>query len=634
MWNLGFDELLDSLFSTAMAVSGYADDACAIFTGDTPQQAWSKAQAALGRAERWARRHGLAFCPKKSEYLIFKWGKWKVDIPHLTIGGNPISRVSSAKYLGVTINDSLKWMQHITDKATKARFLLMRATSAFGKIWGPSPKLIKWTYEAVVLPKVLYACHLWHNILGTQYLRNKWAKLSRLALLAMAPCRIHTPTAGMEVVLGILPAHLRAWGKNLMTMLRLTGYQTNVPLSGHLADIRTDYENLGVGSFELDQIPPVRAGLPLHRTYTEKPPPDPPITPWVRVEGDDYLREIDNCPFPSVSIYTYGSKTDEEKEWGTGSGLAVYGTHKAKDSDPIHTVAVSLCHGNTVFMAEVKAIHKALLTYHGLRVSVHIPRPPALYLWSDSMAAILALQARQIFSKTVLECRKLLDLTAAFVPTILSWTKAHVGNPGNEMADRLAKTGTTMERPEGPYPFDRVPTSFIKGRIKEAVSDRWTQYWVNLDSCRQTKIWFPEPDTKKSKAILALDRLAIGRLIRWYTGHNFTRRHQHIIDPDLYQTNVCRLCLHGVESAEHLLTDCPILEHSRNYYLLFNQLDTILDINPQYLADFIKDVLEGLEDQSDKPPPISIHDRGRNLVPLQIQPVAFQFSPDTSISSE
>jgi len=52
-------------------------------------------------------------------------------------------------------------------------------------------------------------------------------------------------------------------------------------------------------------------------------------------------------------------------------------------------------------------------------------------------------------------------------------------------------------------------------------------------------------------------------------------------------------------------------------------------MNPQYSADFIKDVLEGLEDQSEEPPPISIHD---SQVSLQIQPVAFQFSPDTSIS--
>jgi len=44
-------------------------------------------------------------------------------------------------------------------------------------------------------------------------------------------------------------------------------------------------------------------------------------------------------------------------------------------------------------------------------------------------------------------------------------------------------------------------------------------------------------------------------------------------------------------------------------------LETKLDINPQYLADFIKDVLEGLEDQSEEPLPISIHDRGEEPSP-------------------
>jgi len=149
-----------------------------------------------------------------------------------------------------------------------------------------------------------------------------------------------------------------------------------------------------------------------------------------------------------------------------------------------------------------------------------------------------------------------------------------------------------------------------------------------------TKLWFPKPDPAKSKSILKLDRLASGRLIRWYTGHNFTRRHQHLLNPEVFQTNICRLCLHGVESAEHLIIECPTLEHSRNYYLLFNQLESQYEPQPQHLADFVKEVLEGLEDQSETPPPIQIHDRERNRPSLKILPVAFQFSPDTSISSE
>jgi len=272
MWNLGFDELLDSLFGTAAAVAGYADDACAVFTGSTIQDAWSRTQAALGKAERWAGRNGLEFCPKKSEYLVLDKLRGANQIPPLMLRGCPISRVSAAKYLGVTITDTLKWATHLSDKTRKARFLLMRATSAFGKIWGPTPRLIKWTYEAVVLPKVLYASHLWHRLLDTQQVRKGWTKLTRLALMAMAPCRVHSPTAGLEIILGILPAHIRAWGRNMNTMLRVLDYQVDRPVSGHLADIKVDYDGIGLGSFTLDQIPPIRLRQPLHRTYTSEPP--------------------------------------------------------------------------------------------------------------------------------------------------------------------------------------------------------------------------------------------------------------------------------------------------------------------------------------------------------------------------
>jgi len=179
-------------------------------------------------------------------------------------------------------------------------------------------------------------------------------------------------------------------------------------------------------------------------------------------------------------------------------------------------------------------------------------------------------------------CQRLLDLTATLVPICLSWTKAHVGNSGKGWL-KDPKTGRTVPI----WSYSNI--SFVKSRIKDAVSDKWSQYWESLDSCRQTKLWFPRPDPVKSKFILKLDRLFI---VRWYMGHNFSHRHQHLLIPDVFQTNLCRLCFQGVESAEYLIIECHTLEHSRNYCLLFNQLVSQYEPQPQHLADFIKEELD------------------------------------------
>ena len=80
---------------------------------------------------------------------------------------------------------------------------------------------------------------------------------------------------------------------------------------------------------------------------------------------------------------------------------------------------------------------------------------------------------------------------------------------------------------------------------------------------RQTKIWFPKPDPKKSNQLLQMMRKNLGRLVQFFTGHNRLKRHknlqQGIIDP--YS---CRLCLEKEESSFHVIAECPALQSIRS----------------------------------------------------------------------
>ena len=100
---------------------------------------------------------------------------------------------------------------------------------------------------------------------------------------------------------------------------------------------------------------------------------------------------------------------------------------------------------------------------------------------------------------------------------------------------------------------------------------------------RQTKLWFPLINLLLSKKILQLDRIELGRLIRWITGHNFLRRHQNLLDPDNYVTDLCRLCGTCPETAEHILTQCVTLDHTRKHCM-----------NVPYMEPPYKWSLEGL----------------------------------------
>ena len=73
-------------------------------------------------------------------------------------------------------------------------------------------------------------------------------------------------------------------------------------------------------------------------------------------------------------------------------------------------------------------------------------KPKYIKIFSDSQAALLALNSAEITSELVLKTKEALNLLAQCTQRVtLVWIKAHVGHPGNEIADELAKEATKKE---------------------------------------------------------------------------------------------------------------------------------------------------------------------------------------------
>jgi hypothetical protein len=56
--------------------------------------------------------------------------------------------------------------------------------------------------------------------------------------------------------------------------------------------------------------------------------------------------------------------------------------------------------------------------------------------------------------------------------------------------------------------------------------------WKNHNKCRQTKLWFAEPDRNLSRDIIQRSKANLGQLVQFFTGHNNLMRHQFIINND------------------------------------------------------------------------------------------------------
>ena len=549
VWNLVYDAALVIMNRAPTFGIGFADDGVVLIAGHNLSLLSFHLQKVVNELTLWGKDCGLTFSTEKSNVVLFTNEPNPPCAPVLKMYGSVIPYVTSLKYLGIHFTSNLSWSLHIDLKLSKAKKLLNISRSAFGSFWGPSPKLTKWIFDCVVRPIVTYGSHVWsHGLKESSKSFRILNKIQRLALLPLAPIRVKTPTAGLEIITGTLPLDLHIKNLNLNTYLRIKNRIRVLwdgvgrdGRRGHLFHLSSQFSGCTVAGIPMDRIPTVVSWTKLYR---------------VCIDYDPLTLSV-----PTLRIYTDGSKAGDK----SGYGLLF---HQSSSLDPqqfssIHEDSGPLGSLATVFQAEVHAIIQAL------KYLVRISSPsqenrvrfgPILsaHIFCDSQSALKALDSHLINSHQVLECHNLLNAMGRRLEISLYWVKAHVGVVGNERADALAKHGAATYI-EGPAPFILCSHSFVKASILGDVVEDWCLRWGNLPTCRQTKIWFPTPDLKKSAKLLALDRAHLGVVIRFVTGHNFLMRHNNLLMPDTFDDPMCRLCGQDEETSFHILGDCEPL---------------------------------------------------------------------------
>ena len=136
------------------------------------------------------------------------------------------------------------------------------------------------------------------------------------------------------------------------------------------------------------------------------------------------------------------------------------------------------------------------------------------------------------------------------------WTKAHVGNTGNERADTLAKEGACSDA--DPMIAAHVPQSYEANLIKGMIQEQWMQEWTEYPHARQTKQFFPSLNPQTSKKIMSPSRRGVGHVVRLVSGHNNLNYHNFIRDPEGTVSKFCRFCNECEETFYHFITNCPV----------------------------------------------------------------------------
>jgi hypothetical protein len=154
----------------------------------------------------------------------------------------------------------------------------------------------------------------------------------------------------------------------------------------------------------------------------------------------------------------------------------------------------------TVFQTEIYAILQC--AYENIRRGYRNKR---ILIFSDSQAAVRALDGPKVKSDPVVDCLNALSGLAGQNEVILAWVPGHCDIQGNEEADRLARQVSGLPL-QGPEPAIGIPRCLAREVIRAWTMKQHFCTWKDLTGHRHGKLFISGPCKKRADDLLKLGR--------------------------------------------------------------------------------------------------------------------------------
>jgi hypothetical protein len=147
----------------------------------------------------------------------------------------------------------------------------------------------------------------------------------------------------------------------------------------------------------------------------------------------------------------------------------------------------------------------------------------------------------------------------------LYWVPGHAGVRGNDIANRLARSGS-VQGFVGPEPFLGVSTQNIRRKMKRWMVNQHLALWRGPCSTqRQAPELISGPDLATGARLLSFSRTQSRVVIGLLTRHNTLRRHLYVMG--LGDNPICRKCRTDEETSAHILCKREALASLRYTHL-------------------------------------------------------------------
>jgi ribonuclease HI len=529
LWCMVVNSLIIELTANGCHVTAYADDLALVVTAKNAKMACDLMNNKLKIVESWCARSGLHVNPAKTTMMRFTKlvAERKTKMKDVSLFNEKLKLSDEFKYLGVILDPKLSMKRHIDEATAKGLRSLWAAKAMVSRTWGLSPNMAMWLYKQVVLPRIMYGSVVWWHRAKIKSYADKLNSVQRLAMLMCTGAMKSTPTLALNVALDLSPIQIRAERLAVESHLRLK-------LSGFWECSAAQTEHGDIVNSRL-----------LHNNNENT---DKCAKVWnLERKFKTHIRERENWNHElhaqpeAIKWYSDGSKKDGK----VGSGiycpqLRIANSFRLSD------------HG-TVMQAEMTGIK--------LCVDELIERnimQKQIIIWSDSQAAIKAIENNILTSKTTRDCVDKLNILGMNNFVTIGWIPGHSGLLGNEIADKLANEGSEKDVVDIILTRPEIETE----RNTDLVERRLVrELWVNHERLNHSKMMMAGPKAERTKFLMNLTRRKLRVAIGILTGHCCLRKFLHRIGK--YRDDKCRFCRRFPETMKHCLQECESLELSR-----------------------------------------------------------------------
>lgn len=602
---------------TRTSLGMYVDDGVIFACGKEWTDLENMMRSGYTECANWLTKAGLSAEPEKTELLFFKKKGEKANPPtriHLPIPTiNTYYRVQATntlRYLGFFFDDRLTWTHHVNVVCNRARASLKALQLLGNSVRGLDQAKWRLAYIAICLPVLTYGCQLWYR--GKQVtLVKKLQTVQNDAVRIITGTFRTTPREPLHQLLTILPMKQRLDLLTQKTALRLYKAPRGSQLTGRLggpwhtpnpSDLPPPTPNRTGAKTTLRALAArVPANGPRIVAFPDTPPEAPSWNGRVQtlimnktLDYDQITNELtDACRQGTVTnIYCDAAHSNRNRGDGKQLGAAAATLYHEGREHGHREKAF----GETVTEADahIRALGPAL----DILISFLTTKPTlthtSIYIITHSTAALkcmLDASPHEEQEASIDHIERLGEILTSYpnISVKLQWLPRKAPFIGFRRSKQLALETIRTTDTE-----TIVEPNSIKSQIKaaeETAIKAWADSWHQaprtslayrtaltappdgrthhtFHSARTTATLRTTPKTTNQPA--KFSRTTHSTFYRLTTGHAFTGEYTQRFYPPHTPEQIACPCGEQVQTAEHVLTACPLYDDARQKHLSAN----------------------------------------------------------------